>query len=346
MKYCEKPGCRSRAKSICWECGNSFCHEHLIASDKHRTGLLCGEADCREGHKEPVAWRCNIAPNGKPAYRVALTESVVGCGWVIPGLKETTDRANFNARASATGRLTSSCSAAMNVIENRMAVGDFVWMRATGIGSGKDGYYLGQITSSWRYDPRSPFKQDELVNIRNCHWCRVDVKDVPRAALHLRGTFREMPNIGEYSKRLYNKLSRKAHSRLEIATSGSLMDYLSWQDCEDLVALFLRAKHGLSPLPSTCKHSMPDIEYLLWKPDGTIAAAQVKSGKQAFDYCNLGDFDCTVYVLALSERYVGNKPKNVVLLKRAMIEKWAKGISGSLPSQLQSGIGVTDEHKE
>ena len=161
-----------------------------------------------------------------------------------------------------------------------MVIDDLVWTRDT-----KGEYYLGRITSDWRYDISSEYRDADMVNIRSCEWYKVGtVEKVPGKVVSSfipRATVQAVSNstVQSYSKFLYNELSESQYYEEDSLVGEDIFSLISDDDCEDLVALYLQYKHNYLVVPSTCKKSTANYEYVLvHRETGESAVAQVKKG--------------------------------------------------------------------
>lgn len=310
--------CESKGAQNCWECGNKCCQKHRIASTRHRVGWLCLRPECHKNHEEPTAWRVNIAPDGKPAYAIALNEKVVGVGWGVP------DDANpprtwleFEMRARE-HYANSAWKAPLRSFENGMAIGDFVWAYDKGRGR----YHLGRIKSPWQYSAKEPFLSSGLRHVRDCEWMQVPVSKVPSSVLHGRSIVRHHPGLSEYSKQVYNELTDTGYRyRLSENSMSNLWDFLGPDDCEDAVAFFLQIEKGFLIQPSTSKISTPDIEFMVWqKHTGEGVGVQVKSGSQAIDLALYATKPEKYFVFSSSGSYRGKLADNTLVLDPKEVE--------------------------
>lgn len=53
-----------------------------------------------------------------------------------------------------------------------MEIGELCWTRDHGK------YYLGQITSDWRYENTQENRDADVVNVRSCTWHKIGIVDV------------------------------------------------------------------------------------------------------------------------------------------------------------------------
>jgi len=275
---------------------------------------------------KPQLWRLHIKPkphNGvDPRDFCFDTHSVAGVGWAVDdgGLPVDWDRYNRLYAAQYAG--DRSGKAATHALHS-VRVGDLIWSRDWhGV------YYLGLVTSPWRYEIGKDYSDADIVNVVGCEWLKVGSVDlVPGAVANALGYGRVMQRVSgnvalAYSMYLIEK-ERKNESDAPwqpeqwpaLPGGNDPFQLFSPDDCEDLVGLYLQDR-GWVIIPSSCKRSTAGYEFILYHRDlGEKAAVQVKHRKAILDVQNfLGLEADRVYLFATSGKYTGTPSSNMVCL--------------------------------
>ena len=114
-------------------------------------------------------WRINLKSDGVNPREFCLKRNIVGVGWPVDHTNNTLVWKEYYELAMETyynqPERDKGWWPALNAMKNRMVIGDLVWTRDT-----KGEYYLGRITSDWRYDTSGEYRDADMVNIRSCEW--------------------------------------------------------------------------------------------------------------------------------------------------------------------------------
>ena len=193
-----------------------------------------------------------------------------------------------------------------------IAKDDLVWMRSEGL------YYFCRIDENvrWRYDSNEEaYKKDACNQWAKVQWISAgDESAVPGAVAtaFIKGrTCQRIQKEGieEYSQNLYNKKMKKEYEVTVVKNQETFYNYLSPNECEDLLALWLNYKYGYIVVPSTKKRSTELYEFVLIQPTtGRRSFIQVKKG-----YINLNKDDYIktskagkVWLMTTQGRFTGN----------------------------------------
>ena len=285
-------------------------------------------------------WRLNIktaAKRGVNPRRFCLDRNILGVGWQVsqPGVVEWDDYiAEARDKYKTKGR---SFSVAINALKNRMEVGDLCWTRD------HDGtYYLGKITSGWRYENTKENLDADVVNVRSCLWHKVGTVDVVPGKVvnsYISGSTVQRvngKNIRRYSQFLANQKIEGEKYELEESTDDFL-SLLSSDDCEDVVALYMQKKYGFMTIPSSCKSDTAAYEYVMKHPEtGEKAVAQVKHGNVDLNRDNYGSLDAVVFLLTTGGIYTGTERPGIHCLEPGMILKFAKDNYNLMSDRVQN----------
>jgi hypothetical protein len=280
----------------------------------------------------------NLSPDQADAFSFAVKHMVTGMGWKIA------DRCPSNSVSWATYEHDVSLrypkgewKRSIRPFRGAMAVGDLVWA----YNKKKRTYYLGQITSEWTYTRNQELFDANLCNVRGCQWLQVPRDLVPGSMMHGRDTLKQAHGLTPYSKHVYNLLSSKEHYKADSA-KGSFWSYLSPDECEDAVAIYMQKKLGFLIQPSTAKHSTPEIEFLMVQGDtGELAGVQVKSGKSTVDRSALLSLEMKVYAFSVKESGSSIADDRVVDLSPRTVENFLRSVTSILPKTLKHWLEHT-----
>lgn len=314
-KTCDKTTSRN-----CWDCGEPYCKEHLMAKRGNPRWQLCDTCS-QLNLLEPLVYRANIKTGEGYQYAFALENRCYGVGWPIDGGSTGMDWENYSALAQRKYKQDRGWKRFRDVLRD-LVPGDFIWTR-----NEQAKFYLGRITSNWRYIADNPHAHADLVNTWGCDWKGpFELDEVPGSLMSCRGLFRpiEDDRLREYTKLRYLKASGLQYTPSQNHQKIDLFKWLSDSACEDLVALYLQCECGYSIIPSTAKHSTPKYEWtMVHRETGCRAAVQVKNGSIQLHCSDYGDADLKVYLFTSGGECTGPCPSNVKVLKREDLEGFA-----------------------
>ncbi len=292
-------------------------------------------------------WRLNIktaAKRGVDPRRFCLERNILGLGWKVnqSGIVKWDEYiAEAHEKYKGRGR---SFTAAINALKHRMKIGDLCWTRD------HDGtYYLGVITSEWRYDNSVENSDADVVNIRSCIWHKVGIVDVVPGKVvnsYISGSTVQRvtgKNIQRYSQYLINKITGEPLYQL-CNTKESFLSLLSSGDCEDLVALYMQKEHGFMSIPSSCKSDTAAYEYVMKHPvTGEKAVAQVKHGEVDLNRNKYRDLECKTFLLTTKGSYTGTEVPHVYCIDPDTILSFAKDNYQLMPDRIQNWMDFENE---
>ncbi len=295
-------------------------------------------------------WRINLksaAKTGVNPREFCLKGNIVGVGWPVDNKSDTLVWDEYYELAMDEyynrPERDNGWWPAVNAMKNRMAIDDLIWTRDT-----KGEYYLGRITSDWRYDTSSECSNADIVNIRSCEWYKAGTVDkvpgivvssfIPRATVQSISS----STVLNYSKILYNQLSKVSHYEEDSLKGKDIFSMISDDDCEDLVALYLQYKQNYLVVPSSCKKSTAYYEYVLvHRETGESAVAQVKKGNVSLYASDFNEVDAKVYLFTTEGQYEGNFRDNVHILTREKIEAFMNEHFLILPEKIKVWVKMT-----
>ena len=229
-------------------------------------------------------WKLNIKTAARPGYdpwQFCKDRGIIGVGWPVYTVRDSLTKTQYlKAARTRYAKGKSRMPVALGAIVDRMKVDDLVWTR-----DAQNRYYLCRITGEWEYRMGEAYDNHDIHNARTCEWLEVGVVDnVPWAIVRqfsrgtLAGMGRQAERMLTFSMLKYNQVSgTDYYQEVKFANDG-LFSLIGPDDCEDIVALYLQEKLGYRLLPSTCKPTTKHYEFVLLRPDGNRAVAQVKSG--------------------------------------------------------------------
>lgn len=228
-------------------------------------------------------WRINLKPAAKKGTKprqFCITNNLVGMGWQVDA-EDPLDWADYLKKAGDKyGRKGRRRFASVIRFHDKMNVGDLCWTRDKA-----GNYYLGIIESDWFYAGAEENRLHDMVNLRRCRWSKaMSVDQVPGKVINsFVGQRPTLQSIKETSAKAYTLALANQPGILNTdypvsMQSATLMDLISFDDCEDLVGIYLQSL-GYLLVPSSCKKGTVGYEYLLQHRDsGSTAVAQVKKG--------------------------------------------------------------------
>ena len=282
-------------------------------------------------------WRCNIKTGAKQNVDPAefcFKNGIVGIGWPLDETPKSKDDCWKKSEAIFKAKHGRSWSAAANIILYRMDLNDLVWSR-----NSKARYFLGRVTSDWKYSNSLDHRDADVVNFRSCQW--IDVGSVDNVPGSVVNSFIPSATVqavtdetsATYSKLLYNEKVGKPHYQIE--PLGDILSLISAEDLEDVVGIYLQCEKDYVLFPSTCKSDTQFVEYILRsKTDHHIAGVQVKSGNVSLEPSSYSSFGDKVYLFAASGNY-GSDSKNAVCLSPQKIREFLLGNIELMPQRIQ-----------
>lgn len=289
-------------------------------------------------------WRINLKPANAasvdPRER-CITNKIVGIGWPlgnreIPKNKETYyDKA---WRQYKNVKKDKGWKGAADAICHKMQIDDLVWTRTL------DGvYYIGRVTSDWRYDSSEEAHESDILNIRDCDWDEVGTAgDVPgKIATSFMGqTLRKVNGAGLawFSKLAYNRLCKNLFFDSSDYKIKNIFDFLLPDEVEDIAALYLQ-KQGWYILPSTSKSSTSHYEFeMIHSITGQAGFLQVKNGVEDLYLEKYTNKRAHFYLFTTAGRYIGSPQPPITCLLTKDIEAFINNDLTIMPPSVRKRI--------
>ena len=292
-------------------------------------------------------WRVNIktaSQKGVNPREFCLKNNIVGIGWQIPQVGNISWDDYINQAKEKYKSNGRSFTAAIGALKHRMKVGDLCWTRNT-----NGDYYLGRITSDWRYDASPSNRAADVVNIRSCDWKKLGTVDVvPGKVVNSyisRSTVQRVTGMGvlRYSQYIANTVF-EANLYTPKYEGEAFFSLISSDDCEDIVALYMQKELGFFVIPSSCKPSTASYEYVLkHSVTGEKAVAQVKRGNVNLNRDNYAGLNCRTYLLTTEGDYKGAEAENVVCLNSKELEMFARNNRAIMSDRVQNWLDYEDK---
>ncbi|WP_147273805.1 hypothetical protein [Vreelandella rituensis] len=225
-------------------------------------------------------------------------------------------------------------------LHDKVQEGDLCWTRDL-----EGNYYLGVVESDWFYDASEASRQYDMVNLRRCRWSpKMSVDQVPGKVVNSfvgrRPTLQSIkePSAVAYSFALANQATVLGTDYPVSLTSARLLDLISFDDCEDLVGIYLQSK-GYFLVPSSCKKSTVGYEYLLQhRETGKTAVAQVKKGKVDLNQTHFEPARLAVdrvFLFTTEGQYLGEPHAGVVCLSPDTLIEFAQAHPDWMPYRIR-----------
>jgi hypothetical protein len=232
---------------------------------------------------------------------------------------------------------------AINAMKNRMQPDDLIWTRDY-FGN----YYLGRILSDWYYDTSDDCSRADIVNVRSCEWHKIGTEEaVPGKVV---SSFRpprtvqmiDDDNIYDFSLFTYNQKCKNNFYQVENLKGQDIYSFLSAEDCEDALAVYLQVNYDYLIIPSSCKDSTMTYEYELKnRITGKNAVAQVKSGWTPLDCDDYSKLDTDIFLFATCGKYNGNPQPNIKTIDPERMRKFLYEKTFLLPEKMKIWIELT-----
>ena len=297
----------------------------------------------------PNIWRLNIktaAQEGVDPRIFCIKNNIMGVGWLVETDEQSLDRDTYIRLGEQHHGNDKGWRTAISALHDRMNTNDLCWTRNW------DGiYYLGRITSCWRYENTHENVEADVVNVRDCEWHEIGpVDSVPGKVVNsFRGRAVQQAHgdsVSLYSRYLYNKLCDQSFYDLaEEHSSVDLFTLISAEDCEDLVGVYLQEK-GYRFVPSSCKSHTAGYEFVLKNREtGRRAVVQVKQGQINLDGEEYGDAfgGDDVFLFTTQGNYIGDERENVHCLDSKKMRSFALANRKVLSDRLNRWITFCEE---
>ncbi len=294
-------------------------------------------------------WRINLKTAGESPRKFCLERNIVGVGWPVDDqAKPLTWQEYYDlARELYYNRTERDKGwwSAVNALKDGMCVGDLIWTRD------KQGvYYVGRITSDWRYESFEDFKTADVVNVRTCEWYKAGtVEAIPGKVVNSFIPPRTVQRIADeqvriYSMYLFNKLANTETYEIEELKSPDIFSLLSSEDCEDILGLYLQKEKGYLLIPSSCKSATMNYEYeLIHHKTGEKAVVQVKNGREDLCTDDFSNINSRVFLWTTKGKYLGDLHSAIHCLEPRVMEEFVFANVDILPNKIRNWTEIWAE---
>lgn len=290
-------------------------------------------------------WRIHLkadAKQGSDQRKLCLEKGIVGVGWQIHYDTVPVEWADYFETAQDDYG-NSSWKAALNAIKNRMQVDDLIWTR-----DWRGNYFLGRLVSDWYYDTTLECENADIVNVRKCEWHKIGTEEsVPGkvvSSFRPRRTVQAIysDTVYYFSQIIYNQKSSTKYYKVDDLSGQDIFSLLSYDDCEDALAIYLQVNHGYYVIPSSCKDNTMTYEYELKHCiTGKSAVAQVKSGGTSLDIDTYSSLETDVFLFATCGQYWGTPKSNIHTIDPQDIKTFLYERTHLLPEKMKVWIELT-----
>jgi hypothetical protein len=288
--------------------------DHRIAPAIKQTPFTIGGrcAATSGGRIMTNLWRLHVRPDAGEGDVVfstnfCLQNSLIGMGWLITR-PEITRSSDFDwYRRAASEEYGNRWSSVRNFVES-VREGDLVWFRDP------DGcYYVAEVTGPWEYRYEGDHIRADIVNIRPARIHKVGLADrVPGKIIACFRPPRTLQRIDSPEMLIFTQHLMGLPS--EVSESADVLDYLTAEDLENVVAIYLQTR-GWLIIPGTRRCDTPHYEFVLVHGrTGERAIVQVKSGNT---WLNATAYEgpTKTFLFAASGSYGNVIPNNVDAIK-------------------------------
>ncbi len=290
-------------------------------------------------------WRIHLksdAKNNINPRNYCLENGLVGVGWKIEHNNEPVTWESYFEKGQNDYGDSSWCTA-LDTLKNRIQINDLIWTRDL---SGN--YFLGRISSEWFYDTSQSAINADIVNVRNCDWFKIGT--IEAVAGKVINSFRAPrvvqrivdENVMNFSKNMFNQRLLNDFYEVENISKKDIFSYLSPDDCEDALGIFLQVKYNYLIIPSSCKKDTMAYEFELKdRITGKKAVVQVKMGASSIDIDEYIDIESDVLLFATSNQYYGILKTNITLINPEIIREFLYQETHLLPEKMRVWIELT-----
>lgn len=307
-------------------------------------------------------FRIHLRPADSAALKAddfCLEKGIVGFGWPVEGHDSFPNHEAYRAAAHAqyvAGKpkkeQNGGFDRAMNALL-KMEDNDLVWTRT------RDGrYYLGRVFGPWIYNVTGDHLKANICNYKQCEW--IEIGTVAEVIGSITNRFIGRATLTQihcwtsldFSIHCWNT-HPNTETRLPFPKrkrKDSLLELITYEDCEDIVGLYLQHTHGYYIIPSTNKRDTPGYEFeLLPEKEGERPA--VVQVKQSADPGVMNKATCSklseTHKVYLFQTGIGEphpfEMDNVVWLSREEIEEFIANCPHLLPARVRKWVGFWEE---
>jgi hypothetical protein len=283
-------------------------------------------------------FRIHIRPDGGLSdsafsFAYCLDEQVLGVGWQTYTEKVISNWQDYEAEAGAEHGLGELSR--VRYLKNYVKKDDLIWTRCP---SGH--YFLAKVDSEWEYYTNDRAKDADIVNVVRCRILRVpSIDDVPGkivACFRPPRTIQAIDDeaVASYSKYLWNLLSKTADYQLPIDELGNVFSFLTSEQTEDLIFVYLQLQ-GWIVIPHSRKADTMSYEfYLIHRETRERAVVQVKTGNTPIDADEWKDRGSKVFLFQANGLYSGDGDASVLCISPKVIMEFMNREAHLLPSNI------------
>jgi hypothetical protein len=281
-------------------------------------------------------FRLHIRPGGGLAnpeisFAYCLDKQVLGMGWQTHSEKVISSWEEYETEASKAIKSSSELSR-VRFLKNRVKADDLIWTR-----SPMGNYYLAKVLSGWEYLDSKEAQDADIVNVVRCRILSVPkIDQVPGKIVSCFRATRTIQSVKDqharqYTAHFWNKLSGSADYPDEPPLGGSIFSFLSAEETEDIIFLYLQTK-GWLVIPHTRKADTMRFEfYCIHRETKRRAVVQIKTGNTRLSTGEWGDLSEHVFLFQSNGFYEGVSSPNVETLSPSKIEAFMVANRDILP---------------
>lgn len=285
-----------------------------------------------------TVYRIHIRPNGglaDPAFSFAycLKAQVLGLGWQTEGHVSGISWDAYENTAAAT--YGSERLSRVRYLKKHVKPDDLLWTRDT-----TGTYYLAKVRSGWEYLTSAEARDADITNVVRCDILRVpSVDDVPGKVVACFRPSRAIQairdgTVHEYSQHLWNRLSGRPYFAVEEGGFESVFPFLSSEETEDVVFLYLQFR-GWLVVPNSRKAGTMRYEfYLINRKTHERAIVQVKTGKTALTPSEWRGRSEKVFLFQSRGVYRGASEKGIECLSPREVEEFIHANLDLMPASI------------
>ena len=289
-------------------------------------------------------WRLHIKPEAEKGIdprQLCLTRGILGIGWPTKSSVHATWRDYCEEAKQQYAEGIVGWRKAANAIGDHMKPGDLCWTRDR-----SNTYYLGRVTSDWRYEGGEEYRKADVVNVRNCDWHEAGLVDsIPGKVIASFRVSAALQAVRDttvlwYSMGFYNSKSSGFKYEVDMPSSLDIFSMLQAEDLEDIVGLYLQSL-GYRLIPSSCRSDTMQYEFVMKRPgDGRMCVAQVKSGGVDIDVSEYEKHDADVFLFTSGGKYLNSPRPNVTCLQSELIRIFLHNNLEVMPDRIRRMVST------
>ena len=286
-------------------------------------------------------WRIHLksaAKEGNNPQEYCITNNIAGIGWPVNSDAGNLTVENYEKLCRKEYKKLPS---SVNAMLYRIEIGDYMWARK----SGK--YYLGKVTSKWKYGSSEEFKSYDLINyVEVQKWEEIGtLEKVPGKVV---SSFRAPSAVQQIHDETVSRICPKLFDNskeFKINESDNIFSLIGDQALEDLVALYLQKERGYFVYISTCKSDTKDVECVLVQKEVPYHKAylQVKSGNAQIDIKALLDMENVGKFYLFANQKWPQLHDNFEIISAETIEQFMLNNRNILPKNIEFWIKMLEE---